>query len=121
MRVKLIALSGVIIGLIFISTSWAGDYSSYSMDELMEMRDNIHNMSQQQQNTFHEEMHSRYRSMMPDERGHYDWGQMHNGTGMSNGRHYELNGWDMHDGTSGYDHDRSGRFHRTHGNRGGGC
>lgn len=118
MKIKLNRLCGLIIGVVLISTPlWAGDYRTYSTNDLMGMIDTIHRMPQHDQDAFNKEMDLRFRSMTPAERDRYRRGNMNSGHMDTPGYHHDQNGF-MNHGEWGNGYHRG---YRGYGNGGGGC
>ncbi|HHH43372.1 MAG TPA: DUF1104 domain-containing protein [Gammaproteobacteria bacterium] len=63
--------SGLVMALGLVSGATAADYSSYSNEEMMQMRSRVREMSPQEHEAFRSEMRNRQQSMSPEERSRF--------------------------------------------------
>ena len=72
MKIKSVKLSCLVLGLSLIATpGWSFDYSSYSTEQLANMRGTLRNASQEERNAFRSEWQKRMLSMSASERQQY--------------------------------------------------
>lgn len=119
MRAKNFIISVIVIGLSMITINlWAEDYRDYSTEKMMEMRESINTMHQDDRESFQAEMQIRIKAMSPEERLYNGVEMMHdyNDMGSGSGYHNDMGSGYMHD-NSGNNRDHRGYSHR----RGGGC
>ena len=80
--------TGLVMVLGLVSGATAADYSSYTNEEMVQMRSRVRDMSPQEHEAFRLEMQSRQQSMSPEERSRF---REQNGTSGEGNRYGQGN------------------------------